>query len=160
MDHEGDYFNDEDLDFIENYSAAQHQGLFNYNPPALPFESKPGSMSLEDLDERGDLAEIQMYYYCNNILKLVYAGGQNTWKHICIGSDFDGLIDAIEDAKTATRMPHLRNKIKSYLLKMMKTVDQYEQLFHADASNLDQDVENKLDDLFFNNGFEFLKRNY
>jgi len=57
-------------------------------------------------------------HLCNNILYAVKTGGIKTWDHLCIGSDFDGLINAIESCRNAKKFRKLEKRLKKYLVKM------------------------------------------
>lgn len=52
---------------------------------------------------------------CFNILHIVSVGlihtSVNPWKHICIGSDFDGLIDPVKICRDASKMPELEKDL-------------------------------------------------
>lgn len=62
-------------------------------------------------------------YLCNNLLHIVKVGrrtvGEQVWDHICLGSDFDGLIVSIEYQNNrrvrASTIPNLRQKLKEKL---------------------------------------------
>jgi len=56
---------------------------------------------------------------CFNILHIVWVGKTYTdrkpWEHICIGSDFDGLIDPVVNCRNATRYPNLETNLLKWL---------------------------------------------
>lgn len=152
-----------DYDFYAplDYIALQQMGIVNFTDHMeMDFPQKPHYRSKPGVDETPwqNRSEEHLYFYCNNLLRFVYAGGPNTWKHICIGSDFDGLVDAIECCKTSAELPLFRLNLKAPLKKMILSVDNPEAMFHVNMNDLDNDLETKLDDLFFNNGHRFLNR--
>ncbi|ELR69043.1 hypothetical protein C900_05528 [Fulvivirga imtechensis AK7] len=50
-------------------------------------------------------------HLCNNLLHIIKVGsqevGDKVWDHVCLGSDFDGLIDPINSCRNATEYPSL-----------------------------------------------------
>ncbi len=98
----------------------------NINVPPLD----PMQIGLQNMLEiRGllqDLFEIQrdvekhFKYFIQTvlyILKIGYDNGVPTpWKHVSMGSDFDGLINAVNFCKTAKKYPTLKNKMTTYCL--------------------------------------------
>jgi hypothetical protein len=101
------------------------------------------------------LAERQTQYFCNNLLRVVYAGGPDTWNSLCIASDFDGLVDAIKSCESAVQFENFRSKILYWLPIMIKTVDNYWSVFFVDKDNLESDLEQKVNQIFFENGRQF-----
>lgn len=77
---------------------------------------------------------------------------------ICIGSDFDGLINAIESCKTADKFENFRLKVLYWLPIMIKTVENYWTVFYVDKDNLESDVEHKIDKILFENGRSFFTK--
>ena len=105
-----------------------------------------------------NLDDIHALYFCNNLLRIVYAGGINAWGCVCLGSDYDGLIVAIECCKTANDFEYFRTKVLYWLPIMMKTVENYGSIFYVDESDLANDINQKVNKVFFENGRQFLKR--
>lgn len=101
-----------------------------------------------------------LHYFINNLLRFVYAGGPQAWKQITIGSDYDGMIDALDNYKTATNYPKLKQDLCKELPKILSKIDKYEELFFVDKNNLKQDIENKVEDIMYNNGERFVKKYY
>jgi microsomal dipeptidase-like Zn-dependent dipeptidase len=54
-------------------------------------------------------------HLCNNILHIVYIGGVKAWDHICIGSDFDGMVNAIDPYDNSVKLEKLRRHLIKYL---------------------------------------------
>ena len=71
-------------------------------------------------------------------------------KHLCIGSDFDGVINPFLNSRTCLEMPALRSflqsRFKIFLKGLTDSVQWADQL----------DIGGFLEDLFFNNGFTFV----
>lgn len=60
---------------------------------------------------------------CNNIIHIVRVGGDEAWDYICIGSDFDGLIDALACFMNARWANKLEKKMIKFLPKIAKEAD-------------------------------------
>jgi microsomal dipeptidase-like Zn-dependent dipeptidase len=93
--------------------------------------------------------ENDIFHLCNNILHIIKVGGKEAWKHICIGSDFDGLINPIEGCANATRLDHLRKELKKWLPDLANKVG-------LPFQNVDETVDN----IMFGNAYEFLKKHF
>ena len=91
----------------------------------------PTQLGLQNMEELSgllqDLFEIQrdtdkhFDYFIQTVLYILKLGYDhhipNPWKHICIGSDYDGLINAINACKTSKKLPILKNKMRAYCIK-------------------------------------------
>ncbi len=62
---------------------------------------------------------------CQNIIHAVRVGGPDTWNCICIGSDFDGLINTIDFVPNASAMPNLQPLFMQYLGLMVGKLNQF-----------------------------------
>lgn len=93
-------------------------------------------------------------HLCNNILHIVRVGGRDAWDHICIGSDFDGLVDTIDYYNNASELARLRLHMIKWLLAMARS-DQGN-FYYLNSSN----VEKRVDSIMFANAFRFLKTNF
>ena len=75
---------------------------------------------LDDLIEVVRDKENHLRYFIQTFLYLLKIGYENNiptpWKHICLGSDFDGLINAVDVCKKASDYPRLRSKFLDYCL--------------------------------------------
>ena len=149
LTYEFDYMSPNDMAWCRGEEYDTYRSTVFSTVPSGDFDS--------DEDRSKDKG---IYYLCNNILRFVYAGGKEAWKHLCIGSDYDGLIDAINECETADRLPQLRLDILNPLKESILSVDNPEETFHVDLDNLDADLKQKVDDLFENNGFSFLKKHF
>ena len=71
------------------------------------------------------------YHLCNNLLHIFKVGvkadptksakemGRHYWRHVCMGSDFDGLINPIRNCKSAKDYPKLQKDMFECLPKLM-----------------------------------------
>jgi microsomal dipeptidase-like Zn-dependent dipeptidase len=89
-------------------------------------------------------------YLCNNILHAVKIGGPKAWKHICLGSDFDGLINPINGCKTVAHYHKLEEQLVVTLEEMSNETPGVD--YHI--TNLQEQVR----DFMFNNGERFLSQ--
>ncbi len=118
----------------------------------------------EDLDE--GLASEDMLYFCQNVIHIVlitrneqrnpsgeYAniGNINPWEHICLGSDFDGLITPIDGCKTAEELTGFfegNNKMHTVLQAMVNELG---------LGAVPADV---IDKLKIENGLAFMRKHF
>lgn len=92
-------------------------------------------------------------YLLNNILHILKVGqilretkGIDPADHICIGSDFDGLVNAIDSCTAANKFPQLAQSLESAM--------------HDLGSELIPDAASFVKKLCFTNGYEFLKKHF
>lgn len=150
---EYDYLSPNDYNYLNSTTYNQDTAtLFTATSTAV-FQSQ-GNYSTTDPKEEG------LYYLCNNILRFVFAGGKEAWNHICLGSDYDGLIDALECSRTSVDIATLKNSMKPVLIKLIMSVPNPIQAFHVNLNNLDADLDIKIDALFYGNGYNFLQKHF
>ena len=101
-------------------------------------------------------AELHFRHFCNTIFHITdvarrtLTGAVNPWKQIVIGSDFDGLIDAVDFCINAKEYGHMAEWIKT---KMPAHAQEAGITLPADAAVI-------ADDLLYNNAFSFLQKYY
>lgn len=95
--------------------------------------------------------ERSIKYLCNNILHIVRIGGAEAWEHICIGSDFDGLIKPIEACKKASKYKSLSQALRIWLPMASASIGS-----NFYITNIDKQV----DDIMFGNAYKFLCANF
>lgn len=69
----------------------------------------------------GDKNKIGLRHLCMHILHIIQLTGIKGWKHICLGTDFDGLIDPIDSCKTASELPELEKLLLAELRKIIES---------------------------------------
>jgi microsomal dipeptidase-like Zn-dependent dipeptidase len=94
---------------------------------------------------------IHLLHLLNNIMHIIKVGQAmdgdiDPTKHIVLGSDFDGLVNAVDCCLTAEGFNNLR-------FELMEVMEQY-------ASDLIDDPTACANDMFYNNGVNFLKKHY
>ena len=121
---QADQISREDGNFILDFYDKIVRDKLNINLPRLN-KSKLGKTHgaktaglLQDAFEIARDKEKHLRYFIQTILYIIKVGYQHNiaspWKHICIGSDFDGLIDAIDVCKTSEKLPILKRKLMEY----------------------------------------------
>jgi hypothetical protein len=98
-----------------------------------------------------------------NILKCVEFGGIQTWNHLAIGSDFDGMISHLPNVKKSSDITNLYYDILNFLI-CPKDIEWSGGIIYSvkDINNLigDKCVKELVDRVFGLNSKEFLKRNF
>jgi microsomal dipeptidase-like Zn-dependent dipeptidase len=111
---------------------------------------------LEDLEgSRIRLSElmcpIDLDHLCNNIIHILKVGGQDAWKYICIGSDFDGLVEAVKCCRNVTQYNSLSVLLKARLRDLSP---RFQSLLPAN------DINSIVDGFMSHNAYNFLLRNF
>lgn len=111
------------------------------------------SYTLPNKTERHPLA------LCLNIVHIVAVGQAYTqtdpWKHICIGSDFDGLIDPVKNCRDAGQFPQLEKEILRWLPVAARA---YEEEHGLDGILNGSQPATLVQQLMSKNGQEFISR--
>ena len=106
-------------------------------------------------DTSNKIKNWQIRHFCNNWLHTVKIGrqviGNDAWNHICIGSDFDGLIDPVDDFKSAADYKFVFGRLVEWMPVVAQAMD-----IPLPA----QDVQDKVRGLVFENALEFLSEYY
>ncbi|NQU88445.1 MAG: membrane dipeptidase [Mariniphaga sp.] len=91
-------------------------------------------------------------HLCNNILHIVKVGGKDAWKHICFGTDYDGMIHALRFSKSADKFVKVRRKLTRVLPQMAES--------DPDTNYYIENIESQVDDILYYNGIRFLDVNF
>lgn len=92
-------------------------------------------------------------YLVNNLLHIIRIGGPTAWKQVCIGSDFDGLINPINSCTNSLGLPDLEEDLARMTDDMIREdlkVNPHHQYY---VKNLREHIR----DVMFDNGERFLK---
>ena len=140
---------------VEYISRMEADFFLGPNPTALPvWPDDTGVWASEDFDNLDPSLYVEMHrkFLINNIVHILWVANNNSLidikkaaKQICIGTDFDGLIHAIDCCKQATGLQQLKEDMKDGLIS----------LFIKEGLTA-IDVNMFLDDLFYNNGKNFM----
>jgi microsomal dipeptidase-like Zn-dependent dipeptidase len=109
-----------------------------------------------------------MLYFCQHVIHIVLVAAMakqqgdtrfdtiDVWNHICLGSDFDGLITPLSITKDATALGNLFNDTMRSTLQAMAVMLNN---FHPNITDIivPFDVVNKIR---WSNGFEFMRINF
>lgn len=140
-----------DLEYISHQEAEFFLGP---QPTALPVWPDDTNVwtaeDFEDLDQ-SLLIETQRRFLVNNIIHILWVANKNASinikdaaKQICIGTDFDGLINAIDCCETTTGMSQLKKDMKSDIKKGLSKI------------GVDINADELLDNIFYTNGKNFM----
>lgn len=145
---------------ITNYHAPELFSKVRRGMPALLDAPACVNGHLQQVGLDDDILEINtdprnahpngLYYFLNNWLHIIKIGGDKAWKSVCVGSDYDGLINALDVAPKANFMTSFRNRLTQELplVAGLKEVQ------------LPASAEDLVGALLFDNACDFLKKNW
>ncbi|HYC29264.1 MAG TPA: hypothetical protein VEB42_10615, partial [Chitinophagaceae bacterium] len=146
---------------VEYISEADAKIFFGPDPSKVPVYK--GSIDdvltgAEAEDHNTFRHDSHARYWINQVIHVLGVAKSNgmlasALKQICIGSDFDGLINAIDCCETAEGYMDF----KAQLSTIMKTKKFWQ---GTGLKEGDVDVDNFLEALFFENAFNFLQNNF
>lgn len=148
------------------------------DPEAIPLYEwrkwfKEGTFDLKEAfitEEKTDRQVRHIYLLCAHILYAVrlgysemnWVGERSPWDHICIGSDYDGLINPINPYDDVTNLDKLRNDLLVYLPIVDKRLEPLKDIRvfkNKNSEAIDEDYLVQCVDKFLSeNGKNFLKR--
>ena len=143
-----------DLEYISHLEASFFFGPTPENLHVWPDDNNVwASEDLDDLAQKQDLyPDLHRKFLINNILHILWVASKKpsislkkAAKQICIGTDFDGLINAIDCCKTADGLQKLKDDMRQELARGLNK-NGFQEL----------NVETLLDDIFYNNGKNFM----
>ncbi|QHV96430.1 membrane dipeptidase [Spirosoma endbachense] len=88
--------------------------------PNYPDDAIFGNLSFGFLEQQKGLLSL-----CQNIIHIVRVGGPNAWNCICIGSDYDGIMDAIDAVPNASAVASMRSNFTSFIGRMVGALNQH-----------------------------------
>jgi microsomal dipeptidase-like Zn-dependent dipeptidase len=144
----------QDLEYI-----SHQESTFFFGPTPGSLNVWPNNDSvwtIHDFEETAsnpDLyPDLHRKFLINNILHILWVANKNARiglkkaaKQICIGTDFDGLINAIDCCKDASGLQQLKKDMRNELAKGL-----------SDNGFTALNVDTLLDDIFYNNGKNFM----
>jgi len=141
-----------DVEYISHLEAGFFFGPTPENLNVWPDDTNIwASEDLADLD-LAEYPDLHRRFLINNIMHILWVASQHSLigiekaaKQICIGTDFDGLINAIDCCKTADGLQQLKDDMREDLADLLS---------NNGFNSLDADV--LLDDIFYNNGKNFM----
>jgi microsomal dipeptidase-like Zn-dependent dipeptidase len=144
----------QDLEYISHLEAGYFFGPTPANLQVWPESNNVWTIKdFDEVAENKDLyPDLHRKFLINNIVHILWVASQHSLigvhkaaKQICIGTDFDGLINAIDCCKDANGLQQLKDDMREELAEGLNSNG-----FHA----LNVDV--LLDDIFYNNGKNFM----
>ena len=142
-----------DVEYISDMEASFFFGPAD--PATLPvWPDDTGVWAAEDFENLDPSLYVEMHrrFLINNIIHILWVANNHdsidikkAVKQICLGTDFDGLINAIDCCKNADGLQQLKADMKDGLIDQFKSNG----LTAIDADEF-------LDDLFYNNGKNFM----
>jgi microsomal dipeptidase-like Zn-dependent dipeptidase len=82
-------------------------------------------LSLAGMSESEQKKHTDLLALCQNVVHTVRVGGPDAWNCICIGSDFDGIINSIDFAPDASAVPGMKNQFLAYLVTMVLALNPF-----------------------------------
>ena len=143
-----------DMEYISHDEAEFFLGPQPIVLPVWPDDTN--IWAAEDFEELDPSLYIETHrrFLVNNIIHILWVANKNdsiniqdAAKQICIGTDFDGLINAIDCCKQTTGMQQLKKDIRSDIQKGLSKIFGNTNTITADEL---------LDNIFYNNGKNFM----
>lgn len=102
-----------------NREFGDNQTFGQSRYPEQPFFHLP-FVSSNEVKRHTDLMAL-----CQNIIHAVRAGGPQTWDCICIGSDYDGLINSLDFTPDASAIPNMKDRFELFLTRMLTALNAF-----------------------------------
>ena len=141
-----------DVEYISHLEADFFFGPTPANLHVWPDDTNVWASEDFDVVDKAVYPDLHRKFLINNILHILWVASKHASiglskaaKQICIGTDFDGLINAIDCCKDANGLQQLKDDMRDELTERLNNNG-----FHA----LNADV--LLDDIFYNNGKDFM----
>jgi microsomal dipeptidase-like Zn-dependent dipeptidase len=128
--------------------------------PQIPRPNYPDSaiMSEQSLDFLEE--QIGLLALCQNIIHIIRKGGPEAWNCICIGSDFDGIMDAIDAVPNAGKVSEIRNHFTNFIVIMLLALNRHIEDKELDEPLLDFPPSDFYDRFIFKNAENFLRTHF
>ncbi|WP_181885266.1 membrane dipeptidase [Pontibacter diazotrophicus] len=145
---------------VEKEFVSVHESELFCGEQVRAYEEEEHMEEEEDENSRSilrlnfhQLQELHLRHLVNTIFHIVKVGEElkevDPWEHICIGSDFDGLINPIKACVSSSHFCELPDKLK-------QAFEEYTPGAGFSVRNIEQVVEN----IMFRNGYNFLKKHF
>jgi hypothetical protein len=154
-------FQDATRETVAEYMSPEE---FRFFFPRYPIKGLPlESMKDEELESQffPNKKESHLLSFCFNVLHIINVAKtgvpdkKNYWKYVCIGSDFDGLIDPLKTCRDASSFPNLRKDLRKWLPIADKSYAKFNGTHRViNQNNLSKCIES----LLFKSGDDFLKQ--
>jgi microsomal dipeptidase-like Zn-dependent dipeptidase len=166
-DHDYDYFSREDFaTYFPDLSQPLPKLAEEEEAPAPPAAELLSQALSQDVLGQAGRRTRELYLFCLNALHIVAvvqamhpAAPRAAWSYLCLGSDYDGVIDSMQAARTVELLPSFRQESLDFFpeaeaayRRLRPTVS--ELLPRVGGST---DVAPVLEGLFYGNGRQFLQ---
>ena len=99
------------------------------------------ALRLDEVDILVSQVKRQSYLFCLNVLHIIAVikamgnlpANRQAWDFVCLGSDYDGLIDSLREATTAAALPDFRQRLLTFY---MEKAEEAYRAVHPDAPEL------------------------
>lgn len=146
----GEFFSREEFkELNKHWGSSIELGAFEDNEIEFDQEfQKPKDIRLN--------VKKHLRHLVNAILHFVKVGGADTWKHLCLGSDYDGLIDAVNNCLCINEYPNLEKDLVKMIPKSIREAKKKDPNvdFHV------TDISKQVRGIMYNNAFNFLEKNF
>lgn len=142
---------------VEYISELETEFFLGPNPSALPVWTKDDEIwTTEDFENLDPVFNIELHtlFFLNQVIHILMVAKENVLigipkaiKQICLGTDYDGLINSIDNCKRADNL----NDFKTVALTKMS-----ELLKKAKLDNEAIDTDALIENIFYNNGRDFV----
>ena len=95
-------------------------------------------------------------HLCNNILHIAKIGGPDAWNQLCLGTDFDGMIDPINGCRDSTELGNLEEDLVDMLGRMIQEAKEAD----PTAEFYENDLRRQVRNIMYYNGVRFLEANF
>ncbi len=142
---------------VEYISELESNFFLGPNPTALPAWTDDDqvwtSEDFENLDPAFD-TQLHPLFFLNHVIHILTVAKNNpaigiekAMKQICLGSDFDGLINAIDNCKQADKLDTFKNLMLNKMQKLLQ---------NANLGNEGINVAELAENIFYTNGRDFI----
>ncbi len=154
-----------DYPYDQEYISKPEQEYFfrGYTDPSQVPHLIPGDDILngDEAQTHGEMShEYHHFYFLNQVFHILSVckkagiSAKEAGSRICLGSDFDGLINALDCCTGVTELA----EFKAYLRQILSLRSTFWKTIPINKSEVD--IDELLDGVFFTNAYNFLKKNF
>ncbi len=142
---------------VEYISKQEANFFLGPNPSGLPLQTNPNAIwTLEDFEDLEPVLDtiVHPLFFLNQVLHILTVakrhpaiGVQKALTKICLGTDYDGLINALDNCKDVERLEVFKQLTISEMPGLLR---------RANLANEGIDVTKFMNDIFYNNGKNFI----
>ena len=166
----GEYFSKEDFNRI--LGLRSEDDLSELEDPQKEFIEEPGPET--DVKPLRINRKFHLRHVSNAILHVVKqmiidaeqqgedpeAAAEKAWKQVVIGSDFDGLIDPVNNCIDCTEFGMMEQELPEMMQEMIEDAQEKAKEDGLELNFFQGDLKERIRDIMFNNGFAFMKKHF